>query len=417
MTGFRRGEAVPATAAAYPLNAPLPPGMALGGQSILAFYKRYPVFSWPWIWRRFVLYSPLAIVPALLMGLDYGASFHDPDVAIGISWRLAGTNLLLLLLPPLLALCVRQLRMPAGVKDLGVSLGILIGIVAVSLLLWKVDEFALEQLRTNPLASLPWSDFLVHQYRSWWGNAIDLLYLFGLGGTFAAQTYRQEATRWQKHLRKTELDTARRQRDQADMQLTVLQAQVEPHFLFNTLASVRSLIAADPKRAAETVDALAEHLRATLPKLRSQTGASSSTLSEQFAICESYLKVMRVRMGSRLRTAVVLPEALHDIPFPPLMLISLVENAIKHGVEPRAGDVEVKLEAAVLNADGERTLEVRVSDDGVGLSPGMGEGTGLANIRAQLQHRFADMASLHIESPSRGGLVASIRIPIAQLAV
>ena len=87
MTGILRGGAGAAAASGYPLNEPLPPGMALGGQSILAFYKRYPVFGWPWIWRRFVLYSPLAIVPALIIGLDYGASFHDPDVATTCRWR------------------------------------------------------------------------------------------------------------------------------------------------------------------------------------------------------------------------------------------------------------------------------------------------------------------------------------------
>jgi signal transduction histidine kinase len=414
MTAFRQGSASTASAT-YPLNEPLPPGMALGGQSILAFYKRYPVFSWPWIWRRFVLYSPLAIMPSLVIGLNYGASFHDPDVAIAMSWRLAGINLLALLGPPLLGLCARQLRAHILYRDAVVSIAVLAGIIGTIILLLQVDYFATAQLRLHPQASLPWSDYVVHQDRSWWGYISVFMYQMFLGGSFASRVYRDEASRWQKYLKKTELETARRQRDQADMELTVLQAQVEPHFLFNTLASVRSLIVADPKRAAETVDALAEHLRATLPKLRSQS--ASSTLSEQFAICESYLKVMRIRMGSRLRTTTALPHELKDIPFPPLMLISLVENAIKHGVEPKAGDVEVKLEAGMLNANNRRMLEVRVCDDGVGLSPGMGQGTGLSNIRAQLQHRFGESAVLQIESSGGAGLVASIRVPIELLTI
>ena len=81
----------------------------------------------------------------------------------------------------------------------------------------------------------------------------------------------------------------------------MLQAQVEPHFLFNTLASVRSLVASDPQRAAQTIDALAQHLRATLPKIRAETGVSQSTLGEQFAICASYLELMKVRLGERLQ--------------------------------------------------------------------------------------------------------------------
>ena len=415
--GFLRASVVAANAA-YPLNEPLPPGVALGGESILAFYRRYPIFSWPWIWRRAVLLSPLAIVPALIAGLDYGAAYNNIDLAIGVSWRFARTNLLTLLIPPLLGLCARHINMRPGIKDPIVSLALILGSsVMLTVLLQDVNRFVLGYMRANPAAALPWVDIFFDPYRGWLSNLLSYFYMFGLSGVYAINAYGHEAERWQKHARKIELDTVRRQRDHADMALTVLQAQVEPHFLFNTLASVRSLVGSDPKRATATIDALAEHLRATLPKLRSQTGASSSTLGEQFVICESYLKVMRVRMGSRLRTTIALPQHLQDVPFPPLMLISLVENAIKHGVEPRAGDVEVKLEAAVLNEDGKRTLEVRVCDDGVGLSPGMGEGTGLANIRAQLQHRFAEGASLRIESPSAGGLAASIRIPIDLLAI
>ena len=126
---------------------------------------------------------------------------------------------------------------------------------------------------------------------------------------------------------------------------------------------------------------------------------------------------MHVRMGERLGTSVELPPHLAEVPFPPLMLISLVENAIKHGVEPKAGPVEVTLAASVQAAQGERILEVRVCDDGVGLSLGMGEGTGLANIRAQLAHRFGGSASLSLDSREPAGVVARIRIPIALLAV
>jgi sensor histidine kinase YesM len=93
-----------------------------------------------------------------------------------------------------------------------------------------------------------------------------------------------------------------------------------------------------------------------------------------------------------------------------------VENAIKHGVEPKPGPVEVKLEASVLTSVAGRILEVRVRDNGVGLSLGMGQGTGLANIRAQLGHRFGDQASLDLEVGDPSGLVASIRIPVSLLA-
>jgi CheY-like chemotaxis protein len=141
---------------------------------------------------------------------------------------------------------------------------------------------------------------------------------------------------------------------------------------------------------------LAQHLRATLPKLRAATGAAQSTLGEQFAICASYLELMQVRLGERLHVDVRLPPELRDaVPAVPAGSL-LVENAIKHGVEPKPGVTRVALAARVV-AEGERKqLEVQVEDDGAGLKLGMGEGTGLANIRAQLLTRFASAASLEL---------------------
>src|SRR6185369_16336813 len=121
-----------------------------------------------------------------------------------------------------------------------------------------------------------------------------------------------------------------------------------------------------------------------------------STLGEQFAICASYLELMKVRIGERLRVEISLPEELRDVPFPPLLLISLVENAIKHGVEPKPGVTRVLLSARTIEHTAGKRLEVQVEDDGAGLTLGMGEGTGLANIRAQLLTRFASAASLEL---------------------
>ena len=196
------------------------------------------------------------------------------------------------------------------------------------------------------------------------------------------------------------------------MRLTVLQAQVEPHFLFNTLASVRSLVATDPQRASQTIDALAQHLRATLPKLRAATGAAQSTLGEQFAICESYLEIMKLRLGEGCEWTFVCRAELHDVPFPPFLLISLVENAIKHGVEPKPGVTHVVLAARVVQDAQPKRLEVQVEDDGAGLKLGMGEGTGLANIRAQLLTRFASAASLELAERGAGGVLARLVLPL-----
>ncbi len=405
---------------AYPLDRPLPPGVAPGGGSIGAFYKRFPVFSWPWIWRRFILLSPLAIIPALIVGLSYGAVASDFEGAIVVALGLVAVNLLALVAGPLLGMVLRQLPIKDSLLEPSVTFAILMGAVAVAVLGDFIDRF--EAARTSTLSLFGIPGLIApfghrHDFLAFLTQALPTVYYFVLGGVFSMRLFRTENDRWLQFQRKAELEAARRQRDESDARLAVLQAQVEPHFLFNTLASLRPLVSSDPKRAVETIDALAEHLRATLPRLRAQSGVlQPSTLGEQFAICASFLKVMHVRMGERLRTSVDLPPHLAEVPFPPLMLISLVENAIKHGVEPQAGPVEVKLEASVQVEQGERILEVRVCDDGVGLSLGMGEGTGLANIRAQLGHRFGGSASLTLDSREPAGVVARIRIPIALLA-
>jgi sensor histidine kinase YesM len=239
-----------------------------------------------------------------------------------------------------------------------------------------------------------------------------LLILFIASGGLALHAYFSESKRWAEHWRRVEMEKMSLQKAEADLRLTVLQAQVEPHFLFNTLASVRSLVTSDPQRASQTIDALAQHLRATLPKLRAATGATQSTLGEQFAICASYLEIMQLRLGDRLGVDIRLPSELYDVPFPPLLLISLVENAIKHGVEPKPGVTRVVLAARVVEDAGHRQIEVQVEDDGAGLKLGMGEGTGLANIRAQLLTRFASAASLELSERGAGGVLARLVLPL-----
>src|SRR5690606_4840287 len=154
---------------------------------------------------------------------------------------------------------------------------------------------------------------------------------FSLGGGLALPAYFKEQRRWREARQAQEVAILKQQKTEADMKLTVLQAQVEPHFLFNTLASVHSLIRQDPERAEATVEALVDHLRATMPKLRAEMGSVQSALQDQLEICESYLKVMQIRMSPRLRYTIDVPASLRSHPFPSYMLISLVENAIKHG--------------------------------------------------------------------------------------
>ncbi len=199
-------------------------------------------------------------------------------------------------------------------------------------------------------------------------------------------------------------------RAEADLRLMVLQAQVEPHFLFNTLASVHSLIRQDPERAEATLEALVDHLRVTLPKLRTDVGAHSS-LAEQLEVCRSYLTVMKVRMGARFSFVIDVDPALQRHPYPPLLLISLVENAIKHGIERTTGAGQITVNAAVETRMDAPQLAVNVVDTGAGLRATAAMGTGLANIRDQLSARFGPQGSLSLQDRTAGGVIATIRIP------
>ncbi len=207
---------------------------------------------------------------------------------------------------------------------------------------------------------------------------------------------------------KTALECAKEHlaRVESDMRLAVLQAQIEPHFLFNTLASIRPLVRQDAAQAEQVIDSLADYLRVMLPQIREN---SRSMLGQQLDICASYLAVMQARMGARLRYEVDLPEALRERDFPPLMLLSLVENAIKHGIEPKPGSACIIIRARA-GADG---LSVSVLDDGVGLSQGLQSGVGLANIREQLRLRYQDRARLSVATRPEGGTVAEITLPLS----
>jgi sensor histidine kinase YesM len=218
---------------------------------------------------------------------------------------------------------------------------------------------------------------------------------------------------WERRVRarhEREIADLQRARQEANLRLLVLQAQIEPHFLFNTLASLRSLIREDIAQAEAMVDSLARHLRAILPAMRTDCGIS--TLSDQLAICSTYLELMASRMEGRLTYRIDVPCVLLSAPFPPLLLLTLVENAVKHGIEPKAGAGLISIEVRrILSAAG-CAIAARVSDDGPGLSTGLTHGLGLKNVREQLALRYGEQAAFSLCSLPCGGAVACIQIPL-----
>jgi LytS/YehU family sensor histidine kinase len=194
--------------------------------------------------------------------------------------------------------------------------------------------------------------------------------------------------------RERDLAQAQAQRREAELRLSVLAAQVEPHFLFNTLAGVRSAIATDPARASEMIDRLVDYLRASIPRLRSD-GRVQATVGAQLDIVRAYLGLMAARMP-RLQWSVNAPPNCCRRRCPPLMLISLAENAVKHGVERKIGPARVEVRA---ERDDQGRLVLSVPTTGPGFQPtAAGSGLGLANIRERLAQLYPVQAELLLKA-------------------
>ncbi|NHZ65621.1 sensor histidine kinase [Massilia genomosp. 1] len=186
--------------------------------------------------------------------------------------------------------------------------------------------------------------------------------------------------------------------------LSLLHAQVEPHFLYNTLASAQLLTRSDPARADEMLGNLIAYLRNSLPR----TDDALSTLGKELERARAYLDILVIRMGPRLRLQVEVAAELHAAPFPAMMLQTLVENAIKHGLEAKAGGGTVWIIARV--HDG--VLALTVADDGRGLSgEGGGTGIGLRNVRERLRLAYGSAAGFTIVSNYPSGVAATISVP------
>ncbi|MES2756980.1 MAG: histidine kinase [Pseudomonadota bacterium] len=189
-----------------------------------------------------------------------------------------------------------------------------------------------------------------------------------------------------------------------ESQLRILQAQIEPHFLFNTLANVRHLYRSSVDAGEEMMDHLIVYLRSTLEDLRSD----ASTVGKEMDLILHYLAIMKIRMGERLSYGFIVPDALVRHAFPPAMLISLVENSIKHGLHDREnGKLSISCER-----DGDH-LRVTVADNGAGFSSVEGTGVGLSNIRQRLEAMYGSRAWLEVGAPADGGFTSSVMVPFA----
>jgi Histidine kinase/Histidine kinase-, DNA gyrase B-, and HSP90-like ATPase len=216
------------------------------------------------------------------------------------------------------------------------------------------------------------------------------------GGKRRAELTASEATK--------RAETEQLERTVLEARMEALQAQIEPHFLFNTLASIDQLIQTDPPRASRMQQSLIRYLRSAMPQMRD---GSRPSLGQQVNLCSAFLEIMAVRMEGRLEVVVSVPEGLKSAVFPSMMLQTLVENAIRHGLEPKPEGGRIEIGAEIV--DGQ--LAVHVIDTGVGFMPKGEGGVGLANVRERLNALYNGRAELIISVPPAGGTCATIKVP------
>jgi hypothetical protein len=243
-------------------------------------------------------------------------------------------------------------------------------------------------------------------YRIGVGGALILVFIPLFAITIVSKFFIDRARGAQRmaEAKRREADYHRMAQQVTEAKLSALQAQVEPHFLYNTLASVQALTEVDPSRANAMTGHLIQYLRSALPKMRE----SSSTVGQEMELVRAYLNILQMRMGKRLAFEIEMPPELVDAPFPPLMLPSLVENAIKHGLEPQREGGTVRITAA---ADG-NALRIAVADTGRGFSDTVvGTGVGLSNIRERLAALYGDKGKLTLVANEPHGVIATLEVP------
>lgn len=380
----------------------LPASLAgqLAGWSVRA--QQYPVFSRSWLACRIRSFQwPMAIFTVILLIVAgvLPASMQQQTVwwALFAVWLLAVVGLLL---GRMLAVLVCQRGWSRRKELAGVVASLLTGVVVACYIsqFTRVQSDASERM----LNLVFWA-----------------LVLLWLGGTGDLLAYLRQRRRLQESRLQEQMEHYKDERNQVAMRLSLLASQVEPHFLFNTLSGVRAAILSDPARGVAIIDHLVDYLRATIPQIRHEGGHLLVELGSQIDAVRAYLGVIHSRLP-RLAFRVDCPDGLRHCAMPPLMLISLVENAVTHGIEPKKGPVEIVVSVARRQSERQEQLLLTVADDGVGFGGSKGSnisgsGIGLSNIRERLQHLYGGQASLSLTARDGGGLQACIVLPLQAL--
>jgi sensor histidine kinase YesM len=234
---------------------------------------------------------------------------------------------------------------------------------------------------------------------------IQMLFIGILFGTMITYFFfsREKISQTEAQLQQEQIKGLTLEKKTLETHLKILQAQIEPHFLFNTLSNILSLLESDPEKGKTMLEDLTRYLRSSLSRSRDRM----TTLGQELDLIRAYLDIYKVRMGERLRYTIEVPDTLREVPFPPMLVQPLVENALKHGIEPKikGGEIVVKVED---HADCYRLV---VADTGSGLSEEAIGGIGLANVRERLEALFHGKGRLILEDNEPSGLKVMMEIP------
>ncbi len=204
-----------------------------------------------------------------------------------------------------------------------------------------------------------------------------------------------------------ELKSISLEKENIQANLKLLQAQIEPHFLFNTLSNVLSLLETDAKTGKKMLENLTQYLRTSLKHTRNE----ENSLKQEIETIQSYLDINKIRMENRLNFKIEIQENLYNIPFPPMLIQPLVENAIKHGIEPKVEGGTVSIKVSVIIPGKEDVLKIEIADTGVGIDSELSSGIGLENVKNRLKTLYQDKGFILFETNKPSGLKVTIGVP------
>ena len=352
-------------------------------------------------WLKGVTPARLGLLAAICLALasqGLANAVAKPEAAIGpilawgFEWALRNLGFALPLF--LLAIAAERLTQdkPVAMRVGALCLAVVAGAATYGLLSWSYAVHV-QGMRGRVADLIPYS----FSYRA-------LVYGGFLTAVLFLATRQRQAER---QLARSRVERLRNERQIAEARLRLLHAQIEPHFLFNSLASVKRLYETDPSQGRAMLRHMRDYLGIAIPAWRRR----ETRLDEELALCEAYLAIFRTRMGGRLQFLSEVPPELRDAAIPPLMLGTLIENALKHGIGPRASGGRITI-AATQEAG---ALRLSVADDGIGFQDQSGHGVGLANIRSRLQTLYGGGASLDLARNPASGITATIQLPYRPL--